>query len=89
MSRVRQKYRHLPVRLVIGFAVLLLIAWGALALWHQVLQPAVRLIALTLWAAAGLSMVVALTDLPGRTARNCSGLIQIDTSMRDNRPCLV
>lgn len=75
MSRVRQKYRHLPVRLVIGFAVLLLIAWGALALWHQVLQPAVRLIALTLWAAAGLSMVVALTDLPGRTARNLTAVL--------------
>lgn len=75
MSRARHKVRHLPVRLVIGLAVLLLTAWGALALWHQVLQPAVRLIALMLWTAAGLSMVMALTGLPGRAARNLTAVV--------------
>ena len=74
MSRVRQKVRTLPVRLVIGFAVLLLTAWGALALWHQVLQTAVRLITLALWAAAGLSMVVALTGLPSRKSCNLAAV---------------
>ena len=29
MSKVTQKVRHLPMRLVIGIAVLLLTAWGA------------------------------------------------------------
>ncbi|MDD2057926.1 DUF4105 domain-containing protein [Pseudomonas putida] len=62
------------MRLVIGFAVLLLIAWGALALWHQVLQPAVRLITLALWAAAGLSMVVALTGLRSRKSCNLAAV---------------
>ena len=66
MSKVRQKARHLPVRLVTGVAVLLLTAWGALALWHQVPQPAVRWFTLALWAAAGLSMVAALTGLLSR-----------------------
>ncbi|GAB2703637.1 hypothetical protein [Aliiglaciecola aliphaticivorans] len=69
-KRVRQKVRHIPVRLVIGFALLLLTAWGALALWYQVPQAAVRLITVALWAAAGLSMMVALTGLPSRKSCN-------------------
>ena len=75
MSKVRQKARHLPVRLVTGVAVLLLTAWGALALWHQVPQPAVRWFTLALWAAAGLSMVVALTGLLSRKSCNFTAVV--------------
>lgn len=75
MSWVTYRVRHLPFRLMIGFAALLLTAWGVLALWHQVPQPAIRLIALVLWTAAGLSMVVALTGLPGRAARNLTAAV--------------
>ena len=75
MSKVRQKARHLPVRLVTGVAVLLLTAWGALALWHQVPQPAVRWFTLALWAAAGLSMVAALTGLLSRKSCNFTAVV--------------
>lgn len=75
MSRVGQKVRHIPVRLVIGFAVLLLTAWGALALWYQVPQPAVRWFTLALWAAAGLSMVAALTGLLSRKSCNFTAVV--------------
>ena len=30
-----------------------------------------------------------IPDLQAKLDAECSGLIQIDTSMRDNRPCLV
>lgn len=76
MSRVRQKYRHLPVRLVIGFAVLLLIAWGALALWHQMPQhSAARWIATLAWSASGLSVAVSLAGLLERRTRRIAGFV--------------
>ncbi|WP_245534214.1 DUF4105 domain-containing protein [Tolumonas auensis] len=55
--------------------MLLLTAWGALALWHQVPQPAVRWFTLALWAAAGLSMVAALTGLLSRKSCNFTAVV--------------
>jgi len=75
VSRAKSSARRRLARLVTGFAVLVLTAWGVLALWYQAPQPAVRWIALALWTAAGLSMVVALTGLPGRRTRNFTAVV--------------
>ena len=76
MSKVTQKVRHLPMRLVIGIAVLLLTAWGALALWHQMPQhPAARWIATLAWSASGLSVAVSLAGLLERRTRRIAGFV--------------
>ena len=76
MSKVTQKVRHLPMRLVIGIAVLLLTAWGALALWHQMPQhPGARWIATLAWSASGLSVAVSLAGLLERRTRRIAGFV--------------
>lgn len=70
MSKARPYAGHQLTRLISGFAVVLLSAWGTLALWHQLpQQPLIRWIAIGLWMAAGLAMLIALTSLPSRRAR--------------------
>ncbi|BDZ75025.1 membrane protein [Methylophaga marina] len=74
MNWERQKASYLPLRLVTGFVVLMLTVWGALALWHQVVQPAARMVTLVLWTTSGLSVVVALTGLPSRKAHTLTAV---------------
>src|SRR5690554_6805691 len=74
MNRERQEPSFFPLCLVTGIAVLMLTVWGALALWHQVVQPAVRVVTLVLWTTSGFSVVVALTGLPSRKARTLTAV---------------
>ncbi|WP_339668105.1 DUF4105 domain-containing protein [Dasania marina] len=64
-------------RLIFCLAVLLLMVWGAMALWLQLPQQPVALwlvrwIAMALWIAAGLAMLAALTGLFKGKRRACS-----------------
>ncbi|MQT47893.1 MULTISPECIES: Lnb N-terminal periplasmic domain-containing protein [Pseudomonas] len=75
MSQTRHYAVRRLARLMLSLAVLLLTAWGALALWHQMPQPAARWIAIGLWIAAGLAMLITLTGLPSRRARRLTGML--------------
>ena len=76
MSRVARKTRHIPAHLLNGFAVLLLTSWGALALWFQSSQHSVvRWVAIVVWSALGVSVVLSLSGLFGRKRRNITGFV--------------
>jgi hypothetical protein len=60
--------------LAIGFVVLLLTVWGALALWHQMPGPSVvRWFVIAMWSTLGVTVVLSRAGLLGRRNRNIAG----------------
>ena len=74
MSGVTHRVLRALARLAIGFAVLLLTVWGALALWHQMPgSSVVRWFAIAMWSALGVTVVLSRAGLRGRRIRNIAG----------------
>lgn len=74
MSGVMHRVLRALAGLAIGFVVLLLTVWGALALWHQMPGPSVvRWFVIAMWSTLGVTVVLSRAGLLGRRNRNIAG----------------